>query len=130
MNRTVPSANNSLTFFLEKADGSIRNYEDAMVTLEISIEKKIKTLLTSIGVAATVKTDRYSLPYVKEIKHTGMGESYLNGAFEIEPFLRTIAKEILNEDLFKIRFYVLAEIEDRFPMGQVNYYFRYYPHNI
>ena len=83
----------------------------------ISIEKKIKTLLTSIGVAATVKSDRYSLPYVKEIKHTGMGESYLNGAFEIEPFLRTIAKEILNEDLYKIRFYVLAEIEDRFPMA-------------
>ena len=126
--RKIPSPNNSLTFFMEKMNGEIAEYETSMVNLEKQIEKRLIDTFRSFDINATVKSDRYSLPYTHEIKHTGYGESYLNGAFESMPLYRKIFKEILNENLYKIRFYIFAEIEDRFPMGQVNYYFRYYKH--
>lgn len=126
--RKIPSPNNSLTFFMEKMNGEVVEYETAMVNLEKQIEKRLIDTFRSFDINATVKSDRYSLPYTHEIKHTGYGESYLNGAFESMPLYRKIFKEILNENLYKIRFYIFAEIEDRFPMGQVNYYFRYYKH--
>ena len=126
--RKIPSPNNSLTFFMEKMNGEIAEYETSMVNLEKQIEKRLIDTFRSFDINATVKSDRYSLPYTPEIKHTGYGESYLNGAFESMPLYRKIFKEILNENLYKIRFYIFAEIEDRFPMGQVNYYFRYYKH--
>ena len=126
--RKIPSPNNSLTFFMEKMNGEVVEYETAMVNLEKQIEKRLIDTFRSFDINASVKSDRYSLPYTHEIKHTGYGESYLNGAFESMPLYRKIFKEILNENLYKIRFYIFAEIEDRFPMGQVNYYFRYYKH--
>ena len=126
--RKIPSPNNSLTFFMEKMNGEVAEYETAMVNLEKQIEKRLIDTFRSFDINATVKSDRYSLPYTHEIKHTGYGESYLNGAFESMPLFRKIFKEILDENLYKIRFYIFAEIEDRFPMGKVNYYFRYYKH--
>ena len=126
--RKIPRPNNSLTFFMEKMNGEVVEYETAMVNLEKQIEKRLIDTFRSFDINASVKSDRYSLPYTHEIKHTGYGESYLNGAFESMPLYRKIFKEILNENLYKIRFYIFAEIEDRFPMGQVNYYFRYYKH--
>jgi hypothetical protein len=126
--RKIPSPNNSLTFFMEKMNGEVAEYETAMVNLEKQIEKRLIDTFRSFDINATVKSDRYSLPYTHEIKHTGYGESYLNGAFESMPLFRKIFKEILDENLYKIRFYIFAEIEDQFPMGKVNYYFRYYKH--
>lgn len=125
--RKIPSPNNSLTFFMEKKD-KVEDYETAMVKLEKQIEKRFIETFRNFDINATVKTDRYSLPYTHEIKHTGYGESYLNGAFESMPLFRKVFKELLNENLYKIRFYIFAEIEDHFPMGKVNYYFRYYQH--
>lgn len=126
--RKIPSPNNSLTFFMEKMNGEVAEYETSMVNLEKQIEKRLIDTFRSFDINATVKSDRYSLPYTHEIKHTGYGESYLNGAFESMPLFRKIFKEILDENLYKIRFYIFAEIEDHFPMGKVNYYFRYYKH--
>ncbi len=43
------------------------------------------------------------------------------------PKYRTIHRD----NKFEIREYgdyILAEVEDHFPMGKVNYYFRYYEH--
>ena len=68
------------------------------------------------------------MPFNKQIKHTGYGESYLNAAFETGDFFRKIVKEIIDQDLYKVRFYIFSEIEDSFPMGKVNYYFNYYKH--
>ena len=126
--RKIPSQSNRLTFYMEDLDGNKRDYEESMINLEKRIENRAIELLRYLDIQSSVKTDRYSLPYTHEIVHTGFGESYLNGAFETSPFYRKVIKEILNENLFKIRFYVFAEIEDQFPMGKVNYYFRYYKH--
>lgn len=129
MIRTIPKPENSLLFFL-KDPSDTAAYEKSMVDLEKKIEKKLLEMFNDLNINATVKTDRYSLPHTKEIKITQYGESYLNGAFESWAFKRKIFKEVLGNDLHKLRFYVFAEVEDHFPMGRVNYYFRYYPHNI
>lgn len=126
--RKIPSPNNSLTFFMDKMNGEVAEYESAMVKLEKQIEKSLIETFRKFNIHASVKTDRYSLPYTHEIKHTGYGESYLNGAFETMPLYRKVFKELLDENIYKIRFYIFAEIEDQFPMGKVNYYFRYYKH--
>lgn len=127
MERKIPSPENSLLFFMkEKSNPEL--YEHHMISLEKKIEEKLIEMFGDMNIHAIVKTDRYSLPYTNEIKTSQRGESYLNGAFESWDFKRKIFKEILNKDINKLRFYVFAEIEDYFPMGKVNYYFRYYPH--
>lgn len=128
MIRKVPSEGNSLTFFLEDLKGNKKVYEDAMIDLEMRIEKSLIDMLRELDIQSSVKTDRYSLPYTNQVVHTGYGESYLNAAFFSAPFKRKIVKELLENNIFKIRFFIFAEIEDKFPMGKVNYYFNYYPH--
>ena len=131
IHRNIPDEKNALLFSvrsqMRKEDKDFKEcYEYQMVSLEEGIEKDLISFLRKMGVNASVKSDRYSLPYNKQIIHTGYGESYLNSAFETDYFFRKIAREILDKDLFKVRFYILAEIVDRFPMGGVNYYFNYY----
>jgi hypothetical protein len=126
--RKIPSVSNRLTFYMEDMEGNVREYEESMINLEKRIEKALIEMFRELDIQASVKTDRYSLPYTDQVLHTGYGESYLNAAFLSAPFKRKIVKELLEKNLFKIRFYVFAEIEDQFPMGKVNYYFRYYKH--
>lgn len=131
IHRNIPEEKNPLLFSvrsqMRKKDKDFKEcYEYEMVSLEEGIEKDLISFLRKMGVNASVKSDRYSLPYNKQIIHTGYGESYLNAAFETDYFFRKIAREILDKDLFKVRFYILAEIVDHFPMGRVNYYFNYY----
>ena len=134
MNRNVPKINNSLLFFLRSSknrneateENYVELYQEFMINQEKSIEKSLIDLFRQLGINASVKSDRYSLPFNHQIKYTGYGESYLNGAYETEYFFRKILMELLNKDLHKVRFYVLAEVEDSFPMGKVNYYFNYY----
>ena len=131
MNRSMPNPENSLLFFLKDEDrDNVQAYEKSMIDLEKKIEKSLIEMFRELNINASVKTDRYSLPYTHKIKHTGWGESYLNGAFESAPFKRKIMQEVLGADLYKLRFFVFAEVEDHFPMGKVNYYFNYYPHAI
>jgi hypothetical protein len=127
--RKIPSLTNSLLFFMkDQSNFSIEEYEKTMIKLEKKIEQSLIKLLSKVDIQAIVKTDRYSLPYTEEIIYTAFGYSYLNGAFESAPFKRKILTTLLNEDLYKLRFYVFAEIEDHFPMGKVRYCFRYYKH--
>ena len=129
MERNIPNSRNSLLFFLKDKDrDNVQAYEKSMIDLEKKIEKSLIEMFRELDINAIVKTDRYSLPYTHKIKHTGWGESYLNGAFESAPFKRKIMREVLSADLYKLRFFVFAEVEDHFPMGKVNYYFMYYPH--
>lgn len=128
--RNTPSLNNQLLFFLDKdkSKRTINQYHTAMENNETNIERSLIDLLSKIGIQASVKSDRYSLPYKYEVTHTGYGESYLNAAYETPRFFNKIIKELLHDDTYKIRFYVLLEVEDFFPMGKVNMKFRYYKH--
>jgi hypothetical protein len=126
MDRIIPSMENRLLFFLNEP--TPEQYIESMIDLEKKIEKDMIDVFNKIGVHAIVKTDRYSLPYQHEIKTTQMGESYLNGAFESIKLYREVLNEMIENDVRKIRFYILAEVADTVSMGKVNYYFRYYEH--
>ena len=134
MIRNIPGIKNSLLLFLKNGknkdnfneENYAELYEKFMINQEVLIEKKLIDLFKQMGINASVKSERYSLPFNNQLKCTGYGESYLNGAFETDRFFRKIIKELLDKDLYKFRFYVFAEIEDHFPMGKVNYYFNYH----
>ena len=134
MKRYIPSINASLLFFIKKKDdrGYISEYEKYMINTEISIEKRLIEIFENLGINASVKSDRYSLPFNKQIKVTQYSESYLNAAFNTDKLFREIFKEVLSEDLRKVRFFVFLEIidvtDDRrlFCNSAVNLYFNYY----
>jgi len=134
MERNIPSMNNSLLFFMDIRKGKVTEknfvaeYEKAMTKREISMEKWLVDTFAYLGINATVKSDRYSLPIMYQIKATQYGESYLNGAYESYNIFRKVLGKVLSEDIHKIRFYIFAEVEDHFLMGKVNYYFNYYVH--
>ena len=128
--RAIPESNNTLLGLISKVDRkelTIAEYEDHMAKLEKSIEEKIIKMLDMISTHASVKTDRYSLPYKHQIKHTKHATSYLNDAFDTRQFIREIAEEVLKYEITKLRFYVFAEMEGGM-FGKMNYYFNYYPH--
>ena len=136
MVRNVPKMNNSLLFFLDmrnkkpkvNEDNYLEEYEKYMIKRELSMEKWLLGTFSHLGINASVKSNRYSLPIKYQVKVTQHGESYLNGAFETYQLFREVLKTVLSEDPFpwKLRFYVFAEVEDSFPMGRVNYYFNYH----
>jgi len=133
MKRNIPDMKNQLLFFMDGKNGreedrTPEKYEEHMINLEKKIEKDMIDVLFKMGVHATVKTDRYSLPYQFQVRTTQNGESYLNGAFESVKLYRAVLRNLLEMDVYKIRFYIFAEVEDSFPMGRVNYYFNYYIH--
>jgi hypothetical protein len=133
MTRNIPEMKNQLLFFMDGKNGreedrTPEKYEEHMINLEKKIEKDMIEVLFKMGIHATVKTDRYSLPYQFQIKTTQNGESYLNGAFESVKLYRAVLSNLVEMDVYKVRFYIFAEVEDSFPMGRVNYYFNYYIH--
>jgi hypothetical protein len=111
-----------------KSDRTPEKYEETMINLEKKIEKDMIGVLSKMGVNASVKSDRYSLPFQDQIKTTQHGESYLNGAFESIKLYRAVLHKMVDLNVYKVRFYIFAEVEDSFPMGKVNYYFNYYIH--
>ncbi len=126
--RNVPDMSNRLLFFVNEK--TPESYHDAMDRFEIQAEGRIIDFLKVIGIHASVKTDRKSLPYQKEIHASHHGSSYLNDAFDLtQTFYREIVRELLEEDIRKIRFYVLAEIYDGGFMGKTKFSFRYYVHH-
>ena len=133
MTRNIPNMENQLLFFMDgkngkKDDRTSEKYEESMINLEKKIEKDMIGVLSKMGINATVKTDRYSLPFQGQIKTTQNGESYLNGAFESFQLYRKVLYKMVELNVYKVRFYIFAEVEDSFPMGKVNYYFKYYVH--
>ena len=133
MKRNIPDMGNRLLFYMDGKNGKKENrthekYEESMINLEKKIEKDMIGVLSKMGINATVKTDRYSLPFQDQIKTTQYGESYLNGAFESIQLYRTVLHKMVELNVYKVRFFIFAEVEDSFPMGNVNYYFNYYVH--
>jgi hypothetical protein len=126
MKRNIPEMGNQLLFFMDER--TPEKYEESMINLEKKIEKDMIEVFHKMGINATVKTDRYSLPFQHQIKTTQYGESYLNGAYESIKLYRAVLSEMVELNIYKIRFYIFAEVEDHFPMGRVNYYFNYYIH--
>lgn len=109
-------------------------YYEKINEFEIECENELKTILDKLNIYSIVKTDRYSLPYKKQFTYTLLGESYLNGPYEFFRVLKHFVRTILNEDVSKIRFYILVDVStvNNYPLinnnGCVKYTLRYYPH--
>ena len=106
-------------------------YVEKIQEFERKVEKSIMETFRRIDIHGIVKTDPYSLPYKREVKVTLRGESYLNGPYEIFRVARQICKELLDKDIYKLRFYMFINIIEPnsktfFDLGSVEYKFRYY----
>ena len=133
MERNIPKNFDKLILFPlighEKKDHTESNYLVKINEFERKVESSLIDTFGRISIDASVKTDPFSLPYQKEILITLYGESYMNGPYEIYRVARKIVKQLLDDHVWKIRFYVLIEIDpDARLMGKINYYFRYYEH--
>ena len=53
----------------------------------------------------------------------------MNGPYEVFRVTRKVLKQLLADDVCKIRFYVYVDIDVTARiMGKIDYYFRYYEH--
>ena len=104
-------------------------YRKEIEAFEKKCEDSLIGTLSRLDIHAIVKTDRYSLPYQKEVIVELGGESYMNGPYEFFRVARKLVKELLNENVYKIRFYILVDVDTEFGMmGKVTYKLRYYVH--
>jgi hypothetical protein len=112
----------------------IGDYMKFITEFEIKCEHSLITLFDSLNIQSSVKSDRYSLPYKEEIISIVEGASFLNHAFTLSNITRDIVKELLDKEVFKLRFYLTVDaiIEndtaDRHFFGRVVYKFRYVKH--
>ena len=110
------------------------DYMKFITEFEIKCEHSLITLFDSMNIQSSVKTDRYSLPYIEEIISTIEGASNLDYAFTLSNITRDIVKELLDKNIYKLRFYqtvdaiIENDTEDRHFFGRVVYKFRYIKH--
>ncbi len=88
-------------------------------------EKYLLDLFKKLNLSTTVKRDRYSLPYQKEISFFLDGSSYLNSAFHFPAVAKGITRHVLNLNSDHIRFYLYINLLENADLGLVEYSFRY-----
>jgi hypothetical protein len=108
-------------------------YVKKLEKFERDCEKSLIETLSKVGTLAMVKTNPYSLPYTDELSSTLYAESYLNGPYEFYRPARAFVREVIDRNLWKVRFYIKIDIltekedgESPFFMGKIIYRFRYY----
>jgi hypothetical protein len=112
----------------------LEDYMKFITEFEIKCEHLLITLFDSLNIQSSVKTDRYSLPYKEEIICTIDGASNLDYAFTLSNITREIVKELLDKNVYKLRFYLTVDAiiendtEERHFFGRVVYKFRYVKH--
>lgn len=133
--RTIPNdLSKSILFPLlghEDKNRTKENYIEKVEKFERGCEKSFIKTLSRLSIHAMVKTDPYSLPYTDECVVTLNGESYMNGPYEFYRVARKFTKELLNKDVYKMRFYILVDVNTDagfMKMGTVTYRLRYYIH--
>lgn len=105
--------------------------EEVLKTYEEKMEQDlVKNLFPCLNIQASIKSDKKSLPYQHEVVFCLNCESYVQGMFEYRKGFRSITRELLDKNAFKIRFYVEIDTVDTsfFNLGAVRYKFRYYIH--
>ena len=112
----------------------IDDYLKFVTKFEIICENSLISLFNSLNIQSSVKSDRYSLPYKEEIISIVEGASYLNHSFTLSNITRDIIKELLDKEVYKLRFYLTIDAiiendtHDRHFFGRVVYTFRYTKH--
>lgn len=124
----IASTEKTYPVYKTKSEFSVERYLKSIEEFERKSEKKLIEIFSHVDISASVKTDPYSLPYKEEIVMTLNGESYMNGPFEVKRVARKILKELLDKNVYALRFYLLVNCQEgNFGFGKVEYRFRYYP---
>jgi len=129
MERVIPNLNATILYPLiggRKAKQTEENYIKQIQQFERDCEKSLIETFSRIDINAMVKTDPYSLPYNKELVVNLNGESYVNGPYEFYRVARKIVREVLENDLYKVRFYMFIDVDTDKWLGRVTYRFSYY----
>ncbi len=90
----------------------IPDLNDFFDSLEKQWEERLITLLEEFHIRGIVKTDKYSLPYQDEIIVKFQRESFVNMMYDFSTFVRPVIKKLLEENTYKVRFYIHAETYD------------------
>lgn len=110
------------------------DYMKFVTDFEIKCENSLIDLFNNLNIQSSVKSERYSLPYKEELISIVEGASYLNHAFTLSNITRDIVKELLDKNVYKLRFYLTVDAiiendtDDRHFFGRVVYKFRYVKH--
>jgi hypothetical protein len=131
MERKIPNLESFSLSPIVGDDKTEENYKTQIYKFERRIEEHLLGIFKNLGMNAIVKTDPYSLPYNNEFEYSRRFSSYINDAYDYRYASREILKEVLENDLYKFRFYIYVDVytfaEDNRPLGkEVKYYFRYY----
>jgi hypothetical protein len=99
---------------------------------ETEMECVLIKLLKNFRIYATLKSNKRSLPYTNEIIVELPVESDMNAMWDYKTTFRKIVKELLDKNVFKIRFYVHVENYENpkniFLNCGIRYRFRYFVH--
>lgn len=98
-------------------------YTTALNEFEEVIENNLIKLFSEVGIRGTIKNDRKSLPYKKEIKTVRRITFFTNDAYCAKELKRNVLKYLLDNNIRKIRFYVDCEHTER---HEFKISFRYY----
>jgi hypothetical protein len=101
----------------------VKNIEE----LERNYEQKLLELFKMFNISTSVKSIPSSLPYKNELLFTLIGGSFLNAPYNFSKVQRRIMKEILDKDIYQLRFYLNINIITDGVYGFLEYRFRYYP---
>lgn len=99
------------------------NYVKALEVIEAKWENYLIDLLNRLNINASVKPDKYSLPFKDELIFTKPDCALFPKAYHSFMFaLREFLKVILERNLPKLRFYIIIELNPKDPvnMGRFN----------
>lgn len=76
----------------------------------MEIEAYLNDVLDKLGIFAVVKTNRYSLPYDKEISKIQKRSGLNYNTFDLQQFVRQVVMKLLTLNLKKLRYYVIGDL--------------------
>ncbi len=141
MNRIIPDDFNHriISSVFDEADikpKTAENYIKAIECIERNWENYLINILGKMNINASVKSDKYSLPFKDEIVFTTIeSASFPKAYYKLMPAIRDFVKTILERNLLKLRFYILIDLkileemkisERKYGKVQLTIHFRYY----
>jgi hypothetical protein len=131
MDRKIPNLEHFSLSPIVGDNKTEENYKIQIYKFERRIEEHLIDIFKKLNMSVIVKTDPYSLPYNDEFIYSRRFSSYINDAYDYRYFSREVLKKIIENDLYKFRFYIYVDVytpsEEFNPLGrEVKYHFRYY----
>ncbi len=89
---------------------TLDDYFNEIMYYEMELETNLIDILNKVGIEASVKTDRYSLPYKNEFRQVQVSYRNIVEAFDFQLLTREIVNELIRKKVKKIRFYLIADL--------------------